>query len=126
MDQNYRFPASTGNALFNATPERVNQQRTDSPHIDRHTRESSVFEKVAKFDSLAKQSKQLERQVHDAALQRAVVGREQAEAEMRKYRDEARQLRKQMEEQKERERKVGVRLEEYMAGSSTASSSTWC
>ncbi|KAK4225807.1 hypothetical protein QBC38DRAFT_482080 [Podospora fimiseda] len=77
-------------------------------------RDSSVHEKINQFNSLAVQSKQLERKTADAALKRAMLGREEAEAEMRRYRDEARSLRKLVEEGKERERKVGERLETVM------------
>lgn len=77
-------------------------------------RDSSVHEKINQFNSLAVQSKQLERKTADAALKRAMIGREEAEAETRRYRDEARSLRKLVEEGKERERKVGERLETVM------------
>lgn len=81
----------------------------------RHTRESSVVQdKVAVFNSLAYQGKQLERKTNDAALKRAMLGREEAESEMRRYREEARSLRRQVEEGKERERRVGERLESVM------------
>ena len=43
-----------------------------------------------------------------------MVGREEAETEMRRYREEARMLRKQVEEGNARERKVGERLETVM------------
>jgi len=92
MDSNYRFPASAGSPLIQATPERVNQQRKEqfnaSPSNGGHSRDSSVHDKVAKFDSLASQSKALERKAADAALKRAMLGREEAESEMRKYREE--------------------------------------
>lgn len=61
-------------------------------------------------------SKQLERKTADAALKRAMLGREEAESEMRRYRDEARGLRRYIEEGRERERKVGERLETVMVG----------
>lgn len=77
-------------------------------------RDSSVHEKINQFNSLAMQSKQLERKTADAALKRAILGREEAEAEMRRYRDEAKILRKQVEEGKDRERRVGERLEAVM------------
>jgi len=77
-------------------------------------RDSTVHEKINQFNSLAMQSKQLERKTADAALKRAMLGREEAEADMRRYRDEARQLRKQVEDGKERERRVGERLETVM------------
>lgn len=62
------------------------------------------------------QSKQLERKTADAALKRAMLGREEAESEVRRYREEAKMLRKAFEEGKERERKVGERLETVMVG----------
>jgi hypothetical protein len=117
MESNYRFPASPGTPLFQASAERVNQQRKElnaSPSNGGHSRDSSVFEKVARFDSLASQSKALERKTNDAALKRAMLGREEAETEMHRYRDEVRTLRKQLEDGKERERKVGERLETVM------------
>ncbi|KAK5661316.1 hypothetical protein OQA88_11211 [Cercophora sp. LCS_1] len=77
-------------------------------------RDSSVHDKINQFNSLAMQSKQLERKTADAALKRAMLGREEAESEMRRYREEARQLRKQVDEGKERERRVGERLETVM------------
>lgn len=73
-----------------------------------------VQDKVAVFNSLAYQGKQLERKTNDAALKRAMLGREEAESEMRRYRDETRSLRRAVEEGKERERRVGERLESVM------------
>lgn len=118
MDSSFKFPGSPATPLFPASPERVNQQRTsvfdESPGRDRHERESSVHDKVVAFNSLAFQGKQLERKTNDAALKRAMLGREEAESEMRRYREETRSLRKQVEEGKERERRVGERLENVM------------
>jgi seryl-tRNA synthetase len=73
-----------------------------------------VHEKVAAFNSLAYQGKQLERKTNDAALKRAMLGREEAESEMRRYREEVKSLRRQIEEGSERERRVGERLENVM------------
>lgn len=93
---------------------RANQQN----HVDAFdARDSTVHDKVNQFNSLTMQSKALERKTADAALKRAMMGREEAEAEMRRYRDETRQLRKQIDDAKERERKVGERLETVMVGS---------
>ncbi|KAM0136956.1 hypothetical protein ACHAP3_004294 [Botrytis cinerea] len=114
-----------GSPLDQISPERANQQKQwDLPtsptatekgsKSSKHSRDSSVNEKIAQFNSLAYQGKQLERKANDAALKRAMVGREEAESEMRRYRDEARILRRQVEEGKERERKVGERLESVM------------
>jgi hypothetical protein len=119
MDENHKITISPGAALSQVSPERVNQQRFEQNALPANdavsiVRESSVHDRVAKFDSLAAQGKALERKTADAALKRAMLGREQAEDEMRRYRDEARAFRKQVEEGKDRERKVGERLESVM------------
>jgi len=119
MDPGYKFPGSPGTPLYQVSPDRVNQQRTqsvfdDSPGIQGHSRESSVHEKVSIFNSLAYQGKQLERKTNDAALKRAMLGREEAESEMRRYREDVRALKRQVEEGQSRERKVGERLENVM------------
>lgn len=67
--------------------------------------------------TIAMQSKQLERKAADAALKRAMLGREEAEMELRRHRDENKLLRKALEEGKERERRVGERLEAVMVSS---------
>jgi len=110
-----------GNGPLNAlTPDRVNQQRHAGhssivlSSVRAELRDSSVHEKISQFNSLALHGKQLERKTADAALSRAILGREEAEAEMRRYRDETRALRKLVEEGRERERKVGERLEHVM------------
>lgn len=124
MDEDSYFPVSPG-ALGTASPERVNQQRSslilDSPtrlarqsHAHSHSRDSSVHEKISAFNSLAFQGKTLERKTNDAALKRAMLGREEAESEMRRYREEKRLLLREVEEGRERERKVAERLEAYM------------
>lgn len=85
-----------------------------SPIRHGHSRDSSVSDKVNVFNNLAAQGKQLERKSQDAALKRAVLGREEAEAEARRFKDEMRALRKQLEEGRDRERRVGERLETVM------------
>ncbi|KAL8365508.1 hypothetical protein RB595_004362 [Gaeumannomyces hyphopodioides] len=117
---------TTTSPLQAASADRVNQQREPSSFMSSfqrsgtivpaagHSRDSSVHDKISQFNTLAVQSKQLERKTTDAALKRAMLGREEAEVEMRRYRDEARALRRQVEEGKERERKVGERLETVM------------
>ncbi|ROV97398.1 hypothetical protein VMCG_06922 [Cytospora schulzeri] len=85
-----------------------------SPTRSTHSRDSSVSDKINQFNTLASQGKHLERKTADAALKRAMLGREEAEAEMRKYREEARTLRKQLDEGRDRERRVGERLEAVM------------
>ncbi|KAK3293602.1 uncharacterized protein B0H64DRAFT_364322 [Chaetomium fimeti] len=83
-------------------------------------RDSSVHEKINQFNTLAMHSKTLERKTADAALKRAMLGREEAEAEARRYRDEVMVLRKEVEEGKKNERKVGERLEAVMENSGRA------
>ncbi|ORY60097.1 uncharacterized protein BCR38DRAFT_460059 [Pseudomassariella vexata] len=119
-------PGSPGAALQPVTPDHVNQQREStlfSPtRTGGHSRDSSIHDKISQFNHLAQagsasavsMSKQLERKTADAALKRAMLGREAAESEMRRHRDEARNLRRQFEEGRERERRVGERLETVM------------
>jgi hypothetical protein len=121
MEQASRFPAPSGTPLLPISPERVNQRPYSTFDLEsptsgrsRHERDSSVQEKIAAFNSVAFQGKQLERKANDAALKRAMLGREEAESEMRRYRDETRALRRDVEEGRERERKVGERLESVM------------
>ncbi|KAI9052202.1 hypothetical protein LZ554_003561 [Drepanopeziza brunnea f. sp. 'monogermtubi'] len=120
MDSTFKFPGSPGTPLLQVSPERVNQKRNsifdESPAgtPTRHARESSVHEKVAAFNNLAFQGKQLERKANDAALKRAMLGREEAESEMRRYREDVRALRRQIEESRVREQRVGERLESVM------------
>ncbi|KAK8025532.1 hypothetical protein PG990_003355 [Apiospora arundinis] len=119
MEPSSSQPGSPGAApLQLMSPDRVNQQT--SPSRSGHHRDSSIHDKIQQFNSMSQQmssaafSKQLERKTADAALKRAMLGREEAESEMRRYRDEARGLRRYIEEGRERERKVGERLETVM------------
>ncbi|KAF5008730.1 hypothetical protein FDECE_5017 [Fusarium decemcellulare] len=108
---------SPGGPLQAATAERVNQQRESIfSHLRTGSRDSSVHDKISQFNNLSvsMQSKQLERKTADAALKRAMLGREEAETELRRCREENKTLRKALEEGKERERKVGERLETLM------------
>jgi len=127
MDASFKFPGSPGTPLHVASPERVNQQRqhydVDSPSASlrdskHHSRESSVRDRAAAINSTNPpapfQGKQLERKTNDAALKRAMLGREEAETEMRRYREDVKALRRQVDEGKDRERKVGERLETVM------------
>jgi len=77
-------------------------------------RDSSVHEKITQFNTMAMQSKQHERKTAEAALKRAVLGREEAEAEARRCRDEMKMMKKIVDEGKDRERRVGERLETLM------------
>ncbi|RMJ14953.1 hypothetical protein CDV36_005398 [Fusarium kuroshium] len=110
---------SPGGPLQAATAERVNQQRERESifsHLRGGSRDSSVHDKISQFNNLSvsMQSKQLERKTADAALKRAMLGREEAETELRRYREENKALRKAVDEGKEREKKVGERLETLM------------
>ncbi|KAI0906681.1 hypothetical protein F4823DRAFT_631253 [Ustulina deusta] len=104
------------------TPDRVNHQSPMSASLRSSVqRDSDVHDKIRRFNDLshlpsaaASMSKQLERMTADAALKRAMIGREEAESEMRRYREESRVLRRQVEDGRERERKVGERLETVM------------
>ncbi|KAL6885169.1 hypothetical protein HDV57DRAFT_508881 [Trichoderma longibrachiatum] len=121
-------PATTGGPLQMASPDRVNQRRDDNSKSNSNTLfatlrtpsasadglASPVHDKISQFNSMSMQSRQLERKTADAALKRAMLGREEAEAEMRRLKDEARDLRQEIEEGKERERRVGERLETVM------------
>lgn len=110
MDEDSSQPGTpAGGPLQAITQDRVNQQRDSI---------SSVHDKISQFNSMGivMQSKQLERRTADAALKRAMLGREEAEAELRKLREETRSLHKAVEEGKERERRVGERLETVMVG----------
>ncbi|KAI9779526.1 MAG: hypothetical protein M1839_007334 [Geoglossum umbratile] len=124
MDPPFRVSATPGTPLFPISPERANKQlpnhtTTNSPSattlsLHGHSRTSSdVQGKVEKFNSLTKEASE-RRRAHEAALKRAVVGREEAENEARRSRDELRKLKIELNEGKDRERKVGERLEALM------------
>lgn len=77
--------------------------------------ESPVLEKISQFNNMSTtHAKQLERKTAEAAIKRAMLGREEAEAEMRRLRDENQTLKRSVEDGKDRERKVGERLETVM------------
>ncbi|KAG6294220.1 hypothetical protein E4U46_006633 [Claviceps purpurea] len=117
MDPGASPPGSpTGRPLQPATPERVNRQDPFFSPIRSENRDNVVHDKISQFNnmSIAMQSKQLERKTADAALKRAMLGREEAEADAKRLREENRLLRKEVEGGKERERKVGERLEAVM------------
>ncbi|MCJ1335639.1 hypothetical protein MMC09_000911 [Bachmanniomyces sp. S44760] len=128
MDPVFRFPASPGTPLFPVSPERANRQHLpqspslpsnlssnlSDPFTSSHSRLSSdVQGKVAQFNSLNKEAIQ-RRKDHEAALKRAVVGREEAEGETRRLRETNDSLRREVEEGRGRERKVGERVESVM------------
>ncbi|KAI8955989.1 hypothetical protein F4801DRAFT_184674 [Xylaria longipes] len=125
MDDVGSLPSSPGantTPLQPITPDRANHQNPMLASIRSSAqRDSDVHDKIRQFNNLThlpphatSMSKQLERMTADAALKRAMIGREEAETEMRRYREEARVLRKHVDEGRERERKVGERLETVM------------
>ncbi|KAI1777538.1 hypothetical protein F4818DRAFT_317145 [Hypoxylon cercidicola] len=124
LEQSSSPPGSPGaSPLQVLSSDRVNQQRELATFsiLSDHHRDSDVHDKIRQFNNLAhgpasaaSMSRQLERKTADAALKRAMLGREEAEAEMRRYREEARALRRQVDESRGRERKVGERLEDVM------------
>jgi hypothetical protein len=115
----FKVPASPGTPLFPISPERMNQQKfTASPSLpsdlaelakspSRHNRNfstaSDVQSKVAAFNQLTRETSS-QRLATDAALKRAIVGREEAESELHG-------ARAQLSEARNRERRVGERLE---------------
>ncbi|KAK0705566.1 hypothetical protein B0H67DRAFT_594406 [Lasiosphaeris hirsuta] len=114
MDFSSSQPGSpAGGSPTPLQPMSHNQQSLKRSHVE-DARDASVHDKISQFNSLAMQSKHLERKTADAALKRAMLGREEAESDMRRYRDEVKILKKQIEEGKERERRVGERLETVM------------
>lgn len=128
MDPIFKFPASPGTPLFPVSPERANrQQLPQSPSLPQisqfhhdpfiaHSRgDSDVQGKVAQFNNLSKEAAQ-RRKDNDAAIKRAVLGREEAESETRRLKEQNRLLRQDVEEGRARERRVGERMEGVMVG----------
>ncbi|KAL8684924.1 MAG: hypothetical protein Q9224_006063, partial [Gallowayella concinna] len=124
MDPVYKFSASPGTPLFPVSPERANRQALpQSPSLPSdlhdpikmsHSKESSAVQnKVAQFNNLSKEAVQ-RRKDNEAAMRRAVLGREEAESETRRLKEEYKGLRKELEEGKVRERKVAERIESVM------------
>ncbi|KAI4120526.1 MAG: hypothetical protein LQ338_006952 [Usnochroma carphineum] len=124
MDPVFKIPASPGTPLFPVSPERANRQalshspslpsNLQDPYKSAHSRENSdVQSKVAQFNSLSKEAVQ-RRKDNEAAMRRAVLGREEAESEAKRMKEESKMARKELEEGKMRERKVAERLESVM------------
>jgi hypothetical protein len=127
MDPKFIIPASPGTPLFAVSPERANRQPlpqspslpSDLVHLREsfavsHPRTSSEVQvKVAQFNNLSKEAAQRRRD-NEAALKRAVMGREEAESETRRLREENGLLRREIEEGRGRERKVAERVDGMM------------
>ncbi|OAA63032.1 hypothetical protein ISF_04908 [Cordyceps fumosorosea ARSEF 2679] len=107
-------PTGPLSPLQTSTPDGVNQRReAHMTPFKADGYDSPVLEKISQFNNMSGQSRQLERRTNDA-LKRAVLGREEAEMEMKRMREEIEQLHAAVEQGKERERKVGERLETVM------------
>ncbi|ATY65712.1 hypothetical protein A9K55_001860 [Cordyceps militaris] len=106
-------PTGPLSPLRMSTPDRVNQRReAQMTPFRTDGYDSPVLEKISQFNNLSGQSRQLGKT--NDALKRAVLGREEAEMEMKRMRDEVKQLQNAFDQGKERERKVGERLEAVM------------
>ncbi len=125
MEVEGAMQASLGTPLYPVSPERANRQShrhspslpSDLPTRIRNSsimspgsRNSEVYEKVLAFNNLSNGSPQ-KRKDNDAALRRAMVGREEAEGETRRLKEENHALRRDLEESQARERKVAHRVE---------------
>lgn len=125
MDPKFAFPQTSGKPLLAVSPERANRQhlppspslpselaRLRDPFSAGHTRTSSEVQvKVAQFNNLSKEAIQ-RRKDNEAALKRAIMGREEAESETSRLKGESQLLKKELEEGRVKERKVCERLEE--------------
>ena len=139
MDPDIRSPASPGTPLFPLSNDNANARKRPFPDSDMpldaihhqlspspalstlphllqskgHFRNSSdVQGKVAQFNGLAKEAAQRRRD-GEAALKRAILGREEAEGESKRLRDGNEMLRKEMEEGRGRELKLLEKAEEF-------------
>ncbi|KAI4143684.1 MAG: hypothetical protein LQ341_002852 [Variospora aurantia] len=124
MDPVFKIPTSPGLPLFPVSPERANRQAlSHSPSLPSNLQDpfklaqsqenSDVKNKVAQFNSLSKEAAQ-RRKDNEAAMRRAVLGREEAENETRRLKEENRGLRKELEEGRARENRVAERIESVM------------
>lgn len=76
---------------------------------------SDVQNIVARFNSLDIKDRLDEKlKKSEASLKRAQMGREEAEAEAKRYREEGREVKKDLEESRDRERRVTKRLDAVM------------
>ncbi|KAI9665268.1 MAG: hypothetical protein M1829_005742 [Trizodia sp. TS-e1964] len=121
MEASIGSSAVFATALLPVSADRTNQQKpllvdlTDSPNLSNlpPKLESEVLGKVAQYNSLNKDG--LERKSrHEAALKRAILGREEAENESRRWKEELLAARNELDAGKDRERKVGERLDALM------------
>lgn len=129
MDPIFRLPPSPGTPLFPISPNRQQLPLMHSPSVPTNLSDQvndpfftnfssrgsfGVQDKVAQFNNLTKENESPRHKERDAALRRAMLGREEAESEIRRMREESRILKRELEEGKQREMKVGARLEAVM------------
>ncbi|KAK5685270.1 hypothetical protein LTS10_003348 [Elasticomyces elasticus] len=85
---------------------------------------SDVHGLVKRFEHLDVRDKDVEsaerRRKHEAELRRAQIAREEAESDVRRLREELRQMKRESEESRERERKAGSQFEKVMADLNSA------
>ncbi|KAK4961672.1 hypothetical protein LTR10_002163 [Elasticomyces elasticus] len=85
---------------------------------------SDVHGLVKRFEHLDVRDKDVEsserRKKHEAELRRAQIAREEAESDVRRLREELRQMKKESEESRERERRAGSQFEKVMADLNSA------
>ena len=118
--------------LFPISPERVNAGRGQpqspngfpmSPSLPdlgkpKHNKANSdVQGMVARFNSLDIKDHAELRKKDEAALKRAQLGREEAEEQLRRVREETRRMKRELDEGGERERKMMKRLDVVMVSS---------
>ncbi|KAI9754816.1 MAG: hypothetical protein M4579_004541 [Chaenotheca gracillima] len=123
MEDPFGMGRSSGTPLYPISPERANQQRPPQlptspslPELNENRnllRGSDVQHKVAQFNSMNKDAAD-RRRIHEAALRRAVMGREEAESDNKRMKDELGEFRKEVADSKDRERRVAERLEALM------------
>ena len=81
------------------------------PFLSR-TPAGDVQGKVAQFNNLSREATQ-KRKDHEAALRRAVLGREEAESETRRLKDENKSMKEKLDEAKAREMRVAKKFEAF-------------
>lgn len=130
----FKFPSKPLQPL---SPERVNNMLPTSPSLP----EMSVFDRkhgrtnsdvqglVKRFEHLDVRDRDAEnnerRKRHELELRRAQIAREEAETDVKRLREEVRRLKKEGDDGRERERKVGKRLEVVVVGCAEHRQANW-
>lgn len=110
-------PTRADSRLQPMSPERVNRlpQSPSLPNMDPFIASpiaNSVQGKVAQFNNLNKEASQ-KRKDNEAALKRAVLGREEAESETKRLKEENSMLRTKLEEARSRDQRVARKFETF-------------